>query len=54
MGWFANRRARAARESGVEAFGAFCRAAGRDERAPMSPRQRRADRRRRSATMCAA
>lgn len=34
MGWFANRRARAARESGVEASGAFCRAAGRDERGP--------------------
>ena len=31
MGWFANRRARAARETGVEASGAFCRAAGRDE-----------------------
>ncbi len=34
MGWFANRRARAARETGVEASGAFCRAAGRDERGP--------------------
>ena len=34
MGWFANRRARAARESGVEAPGTFCRAAGRDERGP--------------------
>ena len=34
MGWFANRRTRAARESGVEASGAFCRAAGRDERGP--------------------
>ncbi|WP_294163532.1 carbohydrate-binding domain-containing protein [uncultured Senegalimassilia sp.] len=34
MGWFANRRARAARETGVEASGAFCRAAGRDEQSP--------------------
>lgn len=34
MGWFANRRVRAARETGVEASGAFCRAAGRDERGP--------------------
>lgn len=34
MGWFANRRARAAREIGVEASGAFCRAAGQDEHGP--------------------
>lgn len=34
MGWFTNRRVRAARETGVEASGAFCRAAGRDERGP--------------------
>lgn len=34
MGWFANRRARAARESGVEASGAFCRAVGQDEHGP--------------------
>ena len=34
MGWFANRRARAARETGVEASGAFCRAAGRDDQSP--------------------
>ena len=34
MGWFANRRARAAREIGVEASGAFCRAAGQDEQSP--------------------
>ena len=34
MGWFANRRARAARETGVEASGAFCRAVGQDEHGP--------------------
>lgn len=34
MGWFANRRARAARETGVEAFGAFCWAVGQDEHGP--------------------
>ncbi len=34
MGWFANRRARAARGTGVEASGAFCRAVGRDEHGP--------------------
>ena len=34
MGWFANRCARAARETGVEASGAFCRAAGQDEHGP--------------------
>lgn len=53
MGWFANRRARAARETGVEASGAFAGLSARMSMAPMSPRQRRADRRRRSATMCA-
>ena len=31
MGWFADRRARAAREAGAEGFGAFCGAAGEEE-----------------------
>ena len=31
MGWFANRRARAAREAGAEGSGAFCGAAGEEE-----------------------
>lgn len=34
MGWFANRRARSARETGVEASGAFYRAVGQDEQGP--------------------
>ena len=32
MGWFANRRARAAREAGAGDSGVFCRAVGQDER----------------------
>ena len=34
MSWFANRRARAPRETGVEASGAFCGAVGQDEHGP--------------------